>query len=83
MAQEKHMTEPEFLNEIDAIIESAQGSTTMDNELSTLPGWDSMAIISFIAMADDKLGMSLDIKSLTACKTVEDLARLCRISGAK
>jgi acyl carrier protein len=74
---EKHMTKAEFLNEIDVIIEVVPGTTTMEDQLESLAGWDSMAIIGFIAMADAKLGLTLNADLLASCKTVSDLAKLC------
>jgi acyl carrier protein len=71
------MTTSEFLNEIDTIIQAAPGSTSLENRLESLPGWDSMAVISFIAMADEKLGISFPVGTLASCKTVEDLAKRC------
>jgi acyl carrier protein len=71
------MTKSEFLNEIDAIVQADPGSTTMDDQIASLRGWDSMAIIMFIAMTDEKLNVTLDIKMLASCETVGDLARLC------
>lgn len=69
-----------FLKEIDSIIEADPGSTNMEDELASLSGWDSMAIVSFIAMADEKLGVIVKIDALKSCKTVADLAALCGIS---
>jgi acyl carrier protein len=68
------MTKSEFLNEIDEIIQADPGSTAMDDQIASLKGWDSMAIIMFIAMVDEKLNAKLDIQMLASCETVEDLA---------
>lgn len=76
------MTNAEFLTAIDEILEAAPGSTKVEDDLASLSGWDSMAIISFIAMADEKLGVSLNIEMLSSCKTVADLAELCGLSPA-
>lgn len=71
------MTISEFLNEIDTIRQVAPGSTSLEDRLGSLPGWDSMAVISFIAMADEKLGINFVIGTLASCKTVGDLAKQC------
>jgi acyl carrier protein len=73
----RNMTKLEFLNEIDVIIQADPGSTTLDDQITSLKGWDSMAIIMFIAMTDEKLHITLDINKLASCETVGDLARLC------
>lgn len=70
------MTTSEFLNEIETIIEAEHGSITVDKQISSLAGWDSMSIISFIAMADAKLQVAVDITELAACKTIGDLTIL-------
>lgn len=74
------MTQSEFLNEMDAILQAEPGSTTADDRIASLAGWDSMAIIMFIAMADEMLGLTLNVDALASCKTVGDLMKLC---GAK
>jgi acyl carrier protein len=73
------MTTSEFLGEIDAIIQAAPGSTSLEDRLESLHGWDSMAAISFIAMADEKLGISFGVGTLDSCKTVGDLAKQCEV----
>lgn len=70
------MTKLEFLKEIEEISGDAPGSIKMDDQLASLALWDSMAYVSFIAMADEKLGMTVDTKSLAACKTIKDLSAL-------
>jgi acyl carrier protein len=39
-------------------------------------GWDSLAIVSTIALFDELYGKEVDIKSLTDCETVGDLENL-------
>ncbi len=38
--------------------------------------WDSLAIVSTIALVDDCFDVMLDGKSLAACKTVADISAL-------
>lgn len=71
------MTKSEFLNEIDTIVRAAPGSTSLEDSLESLRGWDSLAVMSFIAMADEDLGIDLPVATLSSCKTVGDLAKLC------
>ncbi len=75
------MTISDFLLEIDQIIQADAGATSQDTELASLEDWDSMAVISFIAMADAKLGITVRVSSLANCKTVGDLAKLCQVNG--
>jgi acyl carrier protein len=76
------MTKPEFLNEIEAIVQADPGCITMDDQIASLKGWDSMAIIMFIAMADEKAQLALEAKILASCETVGDLARICNVDAA-
>lgn len=39
-------------------------------------GWDSLAIVSTIALFDELYGKEVDIESLTKCETVGDLEKL-------
>lgn len=39
-------------------------------------GWDSLAIVSTIALFDELYGKEVDIQSLTSCETVGDLQKL-------
>ncbi len=77
------MTISEFMNEMEIMLEAEPGSITMDNQLAVLAGWDSMSIISFIAMADAKCNMTPDFSALAACKTVGDLAILIGVSSVR
>ncbi len=44
--------------------------------MAELMGWDSIAGLLFLAMADSKLGVVVPPSDLVACKTVEDLVKL-------
>ena len=46
------------------------------SQLADLEGWDSLAIMSFIAMADTDYQVSLSAKAITQCASVDDLAAL-------
>lgn len=70
------MTKEEFYAELEEIIEADPGTIQGDEQLSTLDGWDSLAGLSFIAMADEKLHATLTAGALAGCKTVADLLNL-------
>jgi len=63
--QSEEYDRSEFLNEIDMIVQADPGSTAISDQLSSLKDGISMAIIMFIAMADEKLNATLDIKVLS------------------
>ena len=66
----------EFIREFEQVIEKPAGSLDGSESLSDMEGWDSMAMVAFIAMADSVLGANVTVKDLIACKNVSDLARL-------
>jgi acyl carrier protein len=71
------MNRDEFLVALSELLET-DSPLTGSEELASLASWDSMAVISFMAMVDDKWGATLVPKNINACKTVDDLAALVR-----
>jgi acyl carrier protein len=66
----------EFCAKLEDILEMPNGSIEALDRLENLKAWDSMAIMLFIAMADEQFHLSLDVSKIQACKTVQDLAGL-------
>lgn len=50
-------------------------STTLNSNLDDL-GWDSLAIITAIAVFDEVYGVTLDVDKLKNCKTLKDIIKL-------
>ena len=67
-----------FLREIELALELPEGSLKGDEKLEDIPEWDSLAVISFIALVDEKLGLAVDGEKLAETKTVDDLMGLVR-----
>jgi acyl carrier protein len=61
----------EFLSQIATILEVEQVSATDD--LKAFPQWDSLAVLSVIAMLDAKYGVNLRAADLTPVKSAGDL----------
>ena len=71
------MTKKEFVEELESMLELDAGTIKGDEQvLADLRGWDSMAAIGFIAMADAVAGTAVVPTELAQCKTVADLATL-------
>ena len=70
------MTTAEFYRELEEVLEMPANSIKGTEKLADLAAWDSMAAISFIAMADAKLKASVSADKLAACASVADLAAL-------
>ncbi len=47
-----------------------------ENVLKDFDGWDSLAILSVLALADAKYGVSIKAEEIRSVVTVEDLVRL-------
>ena len=62
--------------EIEKVLDLPASSLTGNENLEDLPEWDSIATISFIAMADSIFKIGVPPESLANCKTVNDLANL-------
>lgn len=66
----------DFYRQVNQLLESDSGDLRGSTELANLEGWDSVALVSFIAMADSVYGATLDAQALLDCDTVDDLAEL-------
>lgn len=65
-----------FYRRLDEMLELAPGTVQGSNVLAELEAWDSLAVMSFIAMVDTHYSVSLAAKAITACRTADDLASL-------
>lgn len=72
------MRKTEFLAAIDEILEQPAGTLQGDETLSSLPRWDSLAIIGFIALLDAQFGMQVPATEILECRTVADLTALTK-----
>ena len=70
------MNTAEFLGELEEALEVPSGTLNMDDLLAASGYWDSMAALTFMALADQRLDVSVNGSQLKACKTVRDLVGL-------
>ena len=73
------MTRKEFLVRLDEIVELPAGSLLGDEKLEDLEGWNSLAMLSFMAMVDEQFDLKLSPRQFVGCETVNDLAALARV----
>jgi acyl carrier protein len=66
----------EFYSELDSMLELEPNTIRGDERLADLPGWDSMSVISFIALADTKFKKTVAAKAIAEARTVADLSNL-------
>ena len=70
------MTREEFFRAMEQSLAIDPGAITGRELLQDLPGWDSMATVSIMAMADESLHQQVSATQLAGCKSVEDIIAL-------
>jgi len=71
------VTKKEFLVLFEEIVEEPPGTLTGSEKLrEQLVGWNSLAVISFLALVDEHFGITLSPRAIAECKTVNDLIGL-------
>jgi acyl carrier protein len=70
------MTNADQLNhDLETILELEAGSITGTETLADI-NWDSLSVITFIALADSEYGLTIPASKLQGIKTVPDLLAL-------
>ena len=72
------MTRTELYETLDDILELPIGTITGAEQLSALPTWDSLAVVSYIATCNGLFGIVLSGDRVKATKSVEDLVGLIK-----
>jgi acyl carrier protein len=65
-----------FYRELEQILELSEGTVRGNLTLKDIPEWDSLAVVSFVGLADDTYGVILEPKKIENCLIVDDLAQL-------
>jgi acyl carrier protein len=76
-----YMTMDEFLSQFGDLMEMPAGSLRAEDKLADLEGWNSMAMVGFIAFADEQFGKTLSPRLFATCSTVADLAKLAGLGA--
>lgn len=80
LSQQEHarveMDDKKFLADLEELLEADAGTVKYTTELNCMAKWDSLAFVSFLAMADSKYGVKVAPKDLRKCKKVGDLIGL-------
>ena len=74
------MQKTDFLILIDDLFELDKGTLKGPEFLESYP-WDSLAIVTFIALVDEHFGIIVDGGELEAAKTIDDLVSLAKLSN--
>ncbi len=67
------MTEQEFLRNMDELFEVLAGTLKMPDKFRDLDNWDSLKLLTLIALLDEKYGVTLDVERFASSKTLADV----------
>ena len=70
------MTPIEFYAALDEMLELDPGTITGSERLEDIEAWDSLAVISFIALVDEKFDILVETEKLAAAESIADLYAL-------
>ena len=76
------MNRDEFLLEMDEILDLPAGTLRGHERLEELQNWDSISLITFIALAESNNGVSISPAQVVSCSTVADLLCLARAESS-
>ena len=73
---EGRMTREQFVRELEESLEIDAGTLVRVRTLDNPDYWDSMSALTFMALADEKLQITLSGDQVVKCKTVDELLAL-------
>ncbi|MGH9559065.1 MAG: acyl carrier protein [Bryobacteraceae bacterium] len=76
------MNREQFLRQFEELLEQPSGTLTGAEKLEEVEGWDSVALVSFLALADEHFGRRLAPRDVGKCETVDELYRLASQNSA-
>jgi acyl carrier protein len=74
------MSKAEFLNHVGEMMDMPEGSLQGSEKLADLEGWTSVAMMSFVAFADQEFGKQVSPRFFITAETVDDLSRAVGIN---
>lgn len=72
------MNEQDFLAKMKEDVLDTEMDITLDTQLSDIEEWDSLGVVTFIAMAKASCGKKVERAAITSAKTLQDLYVLVR-----
>ena len=67
-----------FLPMLDEVLELMPGTLKGPEKLEDLDNWNSMAMVSFVALADEHFNYTVSPRQFVNCTTVNDLLALIK-----
>lgn len=77
------MSKAELIGLIEQCVEADPGSSTETQDLKGLESWDSLTIVSLIALVDETLGVTMDAQKILDALTIGDLVRIITDARSK
>lgn len=71
------MTEELFLEKMADILD-AEDEISMDTQLDDIEEWDSLSVVSYVAMANTACGKKVNVKDVREAETIRDLYDLLK-----
>ncbi len=71
-----------FLPFLDEVLELPPGTLKGPEKLEDLEDWNSMAMVSFVALVDEHFNYTVSPRQFVNCETVDDLLGLIKPLGA-
>ena len=71
------MTEELFLEKMTDILD-AEEEVSMDMQLDDIEEWDSLSVVSYVAMANTACGKKVNVKDVREAETIRDLYDLLK-----
>ena len=56
----------------------AEEEITMDTQLDDVEEWDSLSVVSYVAMANTACGKKVNVKDVREAETIQDLYNLLK-----
>ena len=75
------MSKMEFLGHMNEILELPSGTLAGAEKLDELDVWNSLAMMSFIAFADEHFRLSLSPRQFMSAHTINDLGKLVGVTA--
>lgn len=69
------MTKDLLMLNLHTLLEKDPGTLQGPEPLEAI-GWDSLSVISFIALVDEEMGFTVNPSALAKCKTLNDVVTL-------
>ncbi len=64
---------PEFLRHIEEMLELPASTLQGSEPLASVAEWSSLAVVQFMAMADERYGVNPGVERILGCATFDDL----------